>query len=295
MTHLDTCQRFMMDNSAIRGEWCLLDATFKSVITAHDYPLEVQGLLGEMMAAAALLSSTLKFEGTLILQARGEGPIQLATVECTHNKNIRAVAHWQGDVSNKGLRELLGKAQLAITISPNKGKSYQGIVPLTGETLAKCLEHYFKQSEQLDTRVFLNQGNDKAAGLLLQIMPFNSNDNTPEEQQHEDWTRICTLASTLTAEEHLSISSEELLNRLFHEEEVRLFDPVDTAFKCTCSRDRMGAALLSMGKEETENLLTTQEKVTITCDYCNTHHEFDKIDIHVLFESTQPDNQNKLH
>lgn len=297
MNYHDTSRRFMIDNSAIRGEWCLLESTYQTVMAKHDYPLEIQGLLGEMMAAAVMLSSILKFEGRFTLQARGKGPIQLATVECTHDKHLRSVARWQGDVNGLGFTELLQSASLAITIEPEKGENYQGIVPLEHDSLAQCLEFYFEQSEQLDTRIWLHQGNGKAAGLMIQVLPFNSSDalNTNDEIQAEDWQRVTTLADTLTAEEHLAISVEALLHRLYHEENVRLFDAEHVDFRCSCSKAKMSSALVSLGKEELLQILQEQEHIQMNCEFCNTSHQFDKVDIHMLFEPSGASDDGHTH
>lgn len=299
MPHHDTSQRFMIDNSAIRGEWCLLESTYQTVIAKHDYPMEIQGLLGEMMAAAVMLSSTLKFEGRLTLQARGQGLLQLATVECTHDKQLRAMARWNGDVTGLNFTQLLNSAHLAITIEPAKGESYQGIVPLERDNLSQCLEFYFQQSEQLDTRIWLHQGNNKAAGLMVQVLPYNSTDEAnqekSEEDQAEDWTRITALADTLTAEEHLSISADALLHRLYHEESVRLFEATPIDFKCSCSRERMSKALLTIGKEEVTKILTEQDQISMNCEFCNSSHQFDKVDAHMLFEPGKPADNGNTH
>ncbi len=223
MNNSDTSQRFLLNNSAIRGQWSLLESSFQAVLAKHDYPLEVQGLLGEIMAASILLAATIKFEGILTIQARGNGPVTLLNVECTHDHHLRAIAQWQADTNGMDFKEMLGDAVLAITITPNRGERYQGIVPLTGSSVAECLEFYFAQSEQLPTRIWLYQGNNRAGGLLIQVLPYNSNNPVDPEHQKEDWHRISTLASTLTADELLSLDSETLLNRLFHEEEVTVF------------------------------------------------------------------------
>ena len=299
MPHSDTSQRFMINNSAIRGEWCLLETTYQTAIENHNYPIEVQGLLGEMMAAAVMLSSTLKFEGRLTLQARGEGPIQLATVECTNDKQLRAMARSSGDVTGLNFTQLLHSAHLAITIEPANGKSYQGIVPLERDNLSQCLEFYFQQSEQLDTRIWLHQGNNKAAGLMVQVLPYNSTDDAnqekSEEDKSEDWTRITALADTLKAEEHLSISADTLLHRLYHEESVRLFEATPIGFKCSCSRERMSKALLAIGKAEVTEILTEQDQISMNCEFCNSSHLFDKVDAHMLFEPTSPTDNGNTH
>jgi len=251
------------------------------------------------MAAAVMLSSTLKFEGRLTLQARSKGPLEFATVECTHDKHLRAVARWKGDIEGFNFSQLMESAQLAITIEPTKGASYQGVVALEHDNLSQCLEFYFKQSEQIETRIWLNQGTGKAAGLMIQVLPFNATDSATagrsEADQAEDWNRAVALADTLTAEEHLSISAEDLLYRLYHEENVRIFPAQPIDFKCTCSRERMSKALISVGIEELNRILSEQELISITCEFCNTSHNFDKVDVPMLFEPTNPDNDEHTH
>jgi molecular chaperone Hsp33 len=299
MEHQDTSQRFMIDDSSIRGEWCRIESTYQAVIAKHDYPLAVRGLLGEMMAAATMLSSTLKFEGRLTLQARGDGPLKLATVECTHDKHLRAIARWQGETDDLTFNQLLDSAHLAITIEPTKGKAYQGIVPLEHENLSRCLEHYFQQSEQLDTRIWLNEGDGRAAGFMIQVLPYNSTDSAmsdkSEDDKAEDWIRAVALADTLKAEEHLSLPIEELLHRLYHEESVRLFDAQPVDFKCSCSRERMSKALVSVGKDELDDVLAEQEQITMNCEFCNVSHIFDKMDVHMLFDASNPNNDTNTH
>lgn len=295
MNDQDQSQRFLFDNSAIRGQWCQLETSYQTVLAKHHYPLEVQALLGEIMAAAILLSATLKFEGSLSLQARGTGPVNLINVECTHTHSLRAIARWQADTQDMDFRALLGDATLAITITPDKGERYQGIVPLTGNSLAECLEFYFNQSEQLPTRIWLGQGNQRAGGLLLQVLPYNSQHSLPPEQQREDWHRISTLAATLTTDELLNLDSEPLLTRLFHEEDLTLFAPEAVEFRCTCSRERTGAALAHMGKDELDSILTEQGMVDVTCQFCNQQYIFDRVDVDLLFRPGASDTSTSRH
>ena len=295
MNNSDTSQRFLFDKSAIRGQWSLLETSYQTVLAKHDYPLEVQALLGELMAAAILLAATLKFEGSLSIQARGHGPVSLINVECTHTHQLRAIAQWQADTTGMDFKALLGAAVLAITITPSKGERYQGIVPLTGASLAECLEFYFAQSEQLQTRIWLCQGNNRAGGLLLQALPYNSSNPVPKEQQQEDWHRISTLAATLTADELLNLDSETLLTRLFHEEEVTVFPPEPVEFRCTCSRERTAAALVQLGRQELDDIVAEQGKVDITCQFCNQQYIFDQVDVAMLFQQSAPPESGSRH
>lgn len=282
MSHADTSHRFTIENSPIRGEWTLLDNAYKEVIAKHDYPLEIQTLLGQMLAAAVMLSSTIKFEGLLIIQARGNGPLKLATVECTHDKGLRAVAQWEGDVSQKDFAALMSGAHLAITIAPNQGQRYQGIIPLERDTLGGCLEHYFELSEQLKTRIWLAEGNGKAAGLLIQFMPYSSEITDSETQQQEDWQRVIALADTLTKEEQLSLAPEELLYRLFHEEGVRMQATQPVRFYCPCSRERFAASLTVVSLDELNDIIAERGAIETQCQFCNEIYTFDAVDIATL-------------
>ncbi|MCG8669986.1 MAG: Hsp33 family molecular chaperone HslO [Pseudomonadales bacterium] len=290
MEHHDTSRRFIIEDSPIRGEWTLLDSTYKAVIAKHQYPLEIQALLGEMMAAAVMLSSTLKFEGLLIIQARGTDMLKLATVECTHDKGLRAVAQWDGDVSGKDFRGLLTDANLVITIAPEDGQRYQGIIPLERDTLAGCLEDYFERSEQLKTRIWLAEGDEKAAGLLVQFMPYSSEVNKSQEALDEDWNRVTMLADTLTTEEHLGIDPETLLRRLFHEEDVRLLAHDEVRFYCSCSKERFAESLATVPKEEILSIIEEQGSIETQCQFCNQKYHFDAVDIHTIYDPAIPHN-----
>lgn len=295
MNNSDTSQRFLFDSSAIRGQWSLLETSYQTVLAKHDYPLEVQTLLGEIMAAAILLAATLKFEGQLTIQARGNGPVSLLNVECTHEHQLRAIARWDGDTTGMDFRALLGNAVLAITITPRQGERYQGIVPLTGTSVVECLEFYFAQSEQLPTRIWLYQGNNRAGGLLLQVLPYNSANPVDPARQQEDWHRVSSLAATLTADELLNLDSETLLTRLFHEEEVTVFPPEPIEFRCTCSRERTAAALVQLGKAELEDIVAEQGQVEITCQFCNQQYRFDPVDVAMLFQENPSPESGTQH
>ncbi|HVL02477.1 MAG TPA: Hsp33 family molecular chaperone HslO [Dongiaceae bacterium] len=295
MNDSDTSQRFLLNDSAIRGQWTLLDSSFQTVLAKHTYPLEIQSLLGELMAAAVLLTATLKFDGSLTIQARGEGPVHLVTVECTDNNHLRAVARWKGDTTGLDFKSLLGNATLAITITPGRGERYQGIVPLTGNSLAECLEFYFSQSEQLRTRIWLHQGNNRAAGMLLQVLPYNSGVEIDPDQQNEDWNRLTLLANTLTADELLNLDSPTLLHRLFHEEDVLLFPPEPVDFRCTCNRERTADALVRMGREDLDAILEEQGSIEVTCQFCNHLYVFDPVDVAMLFQSNPAPDAGRRH
>ncbi len=295
MENSDISQRFVINESGIRGQWTLLESAYQEVLAKHDYPLEIQSLLGEMMAAAVLLTATLKFEGSMIIQARGEGIINLLSVECTHLHQLRAIARWEGDTTGLDFKSLLQKATLAITITPNKGERYQGIIPLDGDNLSQCLEHYFQRSEQLKTQIQLYHGNNRAGGLLIQVLPDSEAVQTDPQMRAEEWERVTALADTLTADELLNLDCPTLLYRLFHEEQVSLFPSEPVCFQCSCSRQRTADALIQLGRDDLESLLQEQGKVDVTCQYCNEHYQFDAVDIAMLFQQNsteQPSTHN---
>ncbi|MGB3620163.1 MAG: Hsp33 family molecular chaperone HslO [Ketobacter sp.] len=286
MSNNDISQRFIINDSGVRGQWTLLDSSFQTVIAKHDYPLEIQAILGEMMAAATLLTATLKFEGAMTIQARGTGVVSLLTVECTHDHKLRAIARWDGDTTAMSFRAMLGQSTLSITITPLNGERYQGVVPLDGNNLSQCLEHYFQHSEQLKTQIQLFHGNNRAGGLLLQVLPAHSGEKPDPEALKDEWDRVTSLARTLTAEELLNLDCATILYRLFHEETVQLFASEPVVFQCTCSRERTANALIQLGKEELDSILAEQGKVDVTCQFCNERYVFDSVDVALFFQDS---------
>ena len=279
MKHLDTFQRFLFDNHQIRGEIVRLDKSYIDIKQRQDYPAPIEALLGEALAASVLMSGTLKFEGVLSVQARGNGPVNLLMAECTHDKKVRAIAQWEGDVPADNLTKQLGAAQLAITIDPKQGKRYQGIVPLEEEKLAGCLTHYFEQSEQLSTYILLFCDGKSASGIFLQQLPARDKESNDDDA----WNRITQFASTLKQEEIHGLAGEELLKRLFHEEDITLYPEEPVAFKCNCSKERTGSALTSLGQDEVYEILAEENIIDINCQFCNEQYSYQKADIDALF------------
>ena len=280
MNHADFKQRFLFPDTDIRGELVRLDESLEAILGSHDYPLAVQGLVGEAVAAVALLAGTLKFSGRLSLQAQGRGPVSLLLAECTHDGQLRALARHDGELDTAAnIGALIGDGTMVITISPDQGRQYQGIVPLEGDTLAQCLEVYFQQSEQLPTRLWLAAGNGRAAGLMLQRLPDQVADRDDNRRQ---WEHLEALAGTLKMEELLDLSAETVLRRLFHETPPRLPEAQPLRFGCTCSRERTENALLSLGKAELKTLLDEDGEATLTCDFCLSRQHFDAVDLAAL-------------
>ncbi|MCC5796675.1 MAG: Hsp33 family molecular chaperone HslO [Methylophaga sp.] len=279
----DHLQRFIFDNAEVRGEWVQLKSTWQEVSKQRDYPAPVAHLLGEMLAAAALLTETVKIEGRLVLQIRANGPVSMMMVECTSDHTLRGLANWQGEIADTAsFSELLGEGTLAITIEVVGAKQpYQGIVSLNGDNLSAVLENYFQQSEQLDTRIWLTADQQAAAGLFLQQLP---GDKKPE--QAENWSRINQLASTVTPQELCELDAINLLHRLFHQEPVRLLTTTMLEFACTCSRERVGETIRMLGEAEADDIIEEHGYLEAACEFCNTHYQFDKVDIAQLFNDT---------
>lgn len=273
----DRSLRFLFEDTDIRGETVHLGDAYRDIIALHQYAPAVSKLLGEFMAAAVLLSTTLKFEGKLILQARSEGQIPLLMVECSNALEIRAIARGADQATSTNFEQLLSNGQLVITIDPDQGQRYQGIVPLTGGSLAHSLDSYFEHSEQLGTRVWLAADGQRAAGLLLQQLPAQLIQDTAERSQQ--WAHASSLAETVQDDELLALPTQTLLYRLYHEEPVRLFEPAAVAFRCSCSRQRTYNALASLGPSEVEDLLQELGRITMDCEFCNQQYHFSREDM----------------
>lgn len=280
----DFSQRFLFDDSDIRGELVGLTDSYSHVLAKHDYPLAVAQLLGELLAAASLLIGTIKFEGLLILQARSSGAVPLLMVECTSEGELRGIAHYHGEQvgDDVSLRTLMPDGVLAMTVDPKSGQRYQGIVDLEGDTLADCLTNYFATSEQLPTRFWLCADGQRARGLLLQQLPA---DRLKEADEREaSWQHAMALADTLKTEELLGLDNETLLHRLYHQDPLRLFDPRALLFRCSCSRERSSRALISLGQADAQALLLEHGgHVEIDCQFCNERYLFDAADVLQLF------------
>lgn len=286
-TDNDTLQRFIFESTDIRGEITTLSASYLDLLALQKYPPQVELLFGEFLAAASLLSSSLKHRGMITVQANGSGPITAIMAECSQDNKLRGIV--RGDFDNLGelstLQELLGKATLAITLEPEGRERYQGVVPLDEDNLSKCLEFYFYQSEQLPTKIKLASNSEIASGLLIQQLPPSSGDR---EESLEDWQRVSTLFETLTNDEQLQLSHNDQLYRLFHEQELRLFDAKSMQFSCSCSRQRTENALLSLGRTEVMELSEEQGLIMIHCQFCSQEYRFSAADVSQLFDPPKP-------
>lgn len=288
MSDSDILQRFIIENAGARGEIVHLKKSYLSAFQYNAYPPELKKLLGEAMSAAALLSATIKFEGKLSLQLQGEGCVHFLLVQATNDQKIRGMLKWHGEVKGKSFKELIGKAQFAITIEPDKGERYQGIVPLEGEKLSESLESYFMQSEQLPTKIWLTASDNEAAGFLLQKLPGHDN-----EQDELQWDHVAILSRTITEEELLDLPNEEMLYRLFHGETVRVFEGQPITFECVCSRQRCENAVLSLGGKEIKKMISEAKPVEMNCEFCGAGYKLEIGDLQQLLAIVEASQKEK--
>ncbi|MEE3171051.1 MAG: Hsp33 family molecular chaperone HslO [Pseudomonadota bacterium] len=278
MASRDQFQRFIFEHSQVRGAWVRLGESYQVIGSQAPYPDTVRTLLGEALVASILMSSTLKYQGTISIQAQGEGPLRTLMAECSHDRYIRGLARFdEHAVSEDSFTDLLGQGQMAITITPEQGQRYQGVVPRESDTLGGCLEDYFERSEQIGTTLILFADDKGAAGLMLQRLPGAT------DEDEDLWDRVNHLARTVEAAELLELDSETVLHRLFHEETVRLFDAEPVAFRCTCSRERTLGALEAIGRDECYSIIEEQGSIEMDCQFCHAHYRFDRNDIDHLF------------
>ncbi|MFM2588512.1 Hsp33 family molecular chaperone HslO [Vibrio sp. TBV020] len=284
--------RYLFEDLSVRGELVQLDDAYQQIISSKEYPAALQKLLGELLVSTTLLTATLKFEGSITMQLQGDGPVSLAVINGDHDQKIRGVARFEGDIADDAtIHDMMGKGYLVITIDPKKGERYQGIVALEGDNLAQVLEGYFANSEQLKTRLWLrtgeHEGKAHAAGMLIQVVPDGT--GSPDDFEHLE-----QLTNTVKNEELFSLEASALLYRLYNQEKVRLFDPQPVEFFCGCSRERSGAAIVTIDRAEVNDILAEIGSISLHCDYCGTNYSFDASDVEELFtHATSGD--NKLH
>ena len=279
----DQIQRFLFERTNVRGEIVNLAKAHLEVMERHDYPRAVTRQLGELLAAVALLTETVKLDGTLSIEVRGQGAVTMMMAESNPGGELRAIARLDEAAAlpddDASFTELFGAGRITITLDPKGGRRYQGIVALGRDSLAGCLEDYFAQSEQLPTRLWLAADSEHSAGLLLQRLPDES-----LNQDDDAWERSVMLAETLSADEMLEVGPEEVLRRLYHEESVRIFAPKALRFGCTCSRERIAGALLSLGGQELRDILAEQGSIETQCHFCHTRYSFAAMEIEALLD-----------
>ena len=287
----DTLLKFLFRGAPVRGEIVRLQESWQQMVANHRYPAPVARLLGEMTAAAVLMAANIKFDGALILQIQGNGPVRLLVVEVQPQTRVRATAKLreaaviEAQATLQQLTNPNGDARCAITLDPTGRRPgqqpYQGVVPLAGETIAEVLENYLRQSEQIESRLWLAADQSAAAGVLLQKLPQEG--GAAVKPDVDAWQRVGALTATLTDDELLALEPAALAHRLYWEEKLEHFAPVAPRFECNCSRNRSGRMLLALGREEVDSILAERGDVEITCDFCNARYAFDAIDVGHLF------------
>ena len=286
-----------------------LDAAWRALLEHRDYPVEIRDTLGEAVAASVLLAATLKFDGTLSLQLQGQGPMHLMLAQCSSDLGVRAVARYRDNVAAGGLLALSGSGNLTVTLeNEDLSQRYQGIVPLESDALSECLQGYFQNSEQLPTRLWLHADQSGVSGMLLQRL---SDDTVagratkslgapvvaPNPEDIEDaWRRAQLMADTLQPGELRTLTDKQILQRVFAEDDVRMFESTPVFFRCRCSRERVISMLRSLGADEIRSILAERGNVEVKCDFCNRAYQFDPVDVeHMLSVGSHAERSGATH
>jgi molecular chaperone Hsp33 len=311
----DSLHRFIFEQFPIRGHLVHLDAAWRALIEHADYPAAIRDTLGEAVAASLLLAATIKFEGVLSLQLQGDGPVHLMLVQCTSGLGVRGLARYRegepeagtkagaaaGTLAGAGrIADLIGAGNLTVTVeTDDSSQRYQGIVPITGQRLADSLQVYFENSEQLPTRLWMHADAQGASGMLLQKLPaaggLPGQGAVDAAAVDDAWRRVQLIAETLTPEEMRTLTDAEILHRLFHEDDVRLFESAPVYFRCRCSRERVSGMLQGLGETETRSILAERGEVEVRCDFCNRAYVFDAVDIGQLFNAGVASESGSVH
>ncbi|WP_405602686.1 MULTISPECIES: Hsp33 family molecular chaperone HslO [unclassified Pseudoalteromonas] len=277
----DLLHRYLFNELDVRGELVQIESTYNEMIADHNYPAPVKALLGELLVATCLLTATLKFEGEIAVQLQGDGPVKYAVINGDDKQNMRGIARLQSEVTGTTVKELIGQGYMVITITPDKGERYQGIVPLEHDTLSECIESYFEQSEQLKTRLWFatdtTEGSAKACGLFLQVLPVD------KQKSIEDFAHLEALSNTIKNEELLHLDANTVLTRLYHEDNPRVFEPQAIKFKCGCSREKTITALVNIGQQDLLKDIDEKGSVNISCHYCLKEYVFNEQDVKNIF------------
>jgi molecular chaperone Hsp33 len=286
----DRVRRFVLEKHPIRGHAARLGRAWLELREHQDYPPAVQALLGEAIAAVVLLAATLKFNGTLTLQMQGHGLVKLLVAQCTHDFKVRGMARHDPIGDTAGFRSLAGEGQIIVTVeATDRASSYQGVVPITGDSLGECLEAYFIQSEQLPTRVLLASTPGVVSGMLVQRIPGEGGKQSVDPAALESaWMKVDHAMLQITPAALVEDDIEQRLVRMFGDDEVRVFSGHEVKFECRCSRERVANVLRSLGVDEVRSVLKEQSVVTVTCEFCQKPYKFDAIDVEQLFTEGSP-------
>ena len=298
MTKQDVLVRFIFDNIPIRGEYIHLDDTYQTIIKQHAYPEPISRILGEALAVAGLLSASIKFNGRLTVQFQGKGKLRLLLAQCNQDLQMRGLVKWDGELSYAELMEAFNDGVLVIMLDSNNQKNrYQGIVSWRGNSIAESIEGYFKESEQLATKLWLSVSSTSAVGLLLQAMPATSEAPVFESEIIDShWSHVTGLAEQIEPDDLLKLSYPDLLIQTYPNDEIRVFPETPTMFHCACTRKRGEDAIYILGKEEAELELKDKQTIVVTCDFCNREYVFDRVDVAEIFTGRQaPPTDSHVH
>ncbi|MFT5062925.1 MAG: molecular chaperone Hsp33 [Gammaproteobacteria bacterium] len=288
----DILNKFLFDDFAVRGSMIQLDDVWQRALEHNEYDSSLESMVGQLMAATGLLSASIKFRGQITFQiqsqAKANAPLRVIVAQGTNQMALRGVARPNDEYTgltpeSQNIKDWVGNGQAVITIrNQEQAKPYQGVVPLEGDSLATVLEGYFERSEQLPTRLWLVADGKRAAGFMLQRMPGQADNDS------DGWNRVVKLAETIKDEELLSLSAPDLLHRLYHEEDVRLFDPRSVSFNCNGCEQRFVEALTNMGKDELNSVVAEMGSVDVTCDFCSKVFSYDAVDVEQMFAEAVP-------
>jgi molecular chaperone Hsp33 len=288
MKNKDILQKFLFENVPVRGVFSHLDKTYQTIISQHDYSPVLRQFLGEALVLVSLLSATIKFAGRLTIQFQGSGNLKLLLVQANQNFHLRGLIQVSQELqTHDELLAELKQGVLVITMDPDDStQRYQGIVAWKGNSLKESIEGYFRDSEQLLTRIWLAVDKTRACGMLIQSMPETrklETKFTAMPSDHPDWEHILHLTSTIKANELLNLDNPTILHRLYNQEDVRLFEPAPVIFRCTCSLKRGENAILMLGRKEAEEELHDKQKIVVTCEFCGSEFSFDRVDVEMIF------------
>jgi molecular chaperone Hsp33 len=284
---MNEVQGFVLEGAGIRGALVRLEETWQRVVAAHDYTPEIRALLGEGVAATVLLATGLKATPSVSLQLQGEGRLKLLLIQCTEGRRVRGMASSKPATASE---PLLGAGRMVVNLDTGKPNGlFQGIVPLTSEKLDECLEAYFAQSEQLETRLILKTSEQRVAGLLLQVLPGHG-----EELSVDAFEAAAACAATVSAAELTSLPAEDLLPKLFSGHSIRLFAPRPVTHDCRCTPERLAGVVRMLGADELKTLLAEQGHVELTCEFCNRAFRYDDRQVQAILSGT-PQASSTVH
>ena len=276
---MNEVQRFLLEECGIRGALVRLNETWQQVVAQHQYPPKLERLLGEAVAATVLLAIGLKGKPQVSIQLQGEGPLRLLLIQCSSEMKVRGMAQWRPHAEGD---TLLGEGRLVVNLDTGKRNGFsQGIVPLVSPELETCIETYFVQSEQLQTRLLLTSTDESAAGLLLQTLPDRGEDVI-------EFGQVAQLAKALSTEELVNERADELLVRMFSDYQIRLFKPQPVLHDCRCTPAHLANIARMLGEEELHTILADQGKVELTCEFCNRAFRYDESDVQAILRGEAP-------